>query len=367
MGLPKSKLDPYIEEIKSLYINGLSTNEIKVHLFEKKDINISSVIIRRKLKKCGIKIRNNIEAIKLSKRKHLPTKEIINLYVNQGLSLRKIARLFLSNKATVHKILEENKIYVRNNRESNISIGYIKEKKKFALSLKEKAYLFGLVGGDLTPIRKSDYTLKLITHTTHPAFARLLKETFEKYGPFSNNLNKNNEFRCSAYLDLESFSFLLDSKKDEMPNWIDNKNLFDFLAGFIDSDGSIMIKKRDKNFGYYIRFYGENLNLLKEVKVSLEKSGYKSSMHKNHYKGEVRNYNRKEFRYNKDYYALEIYKKWQVLDILPRLPIRHEEKISKKDLIFSIEKRGLKSWLEIEEELINLKNKIKNEVNNRFI
>jgi len=128
-----------------------------------------------------------------------------------------------------------------------------------------------------------------------------------------------------------------------------------------------MIKKRDKSFGYYIRFYGENLSLLKELKLKFSEFNYSSSLHKNHSKGDTSNYNGRTFKYNKDYYALEIYKKLDVLNMLKLLPIRHEEKISKKDLIFNIQKRNLKLWSEIEEEVLNLRNKIKNEVKNRFI
>ena len=141
MPLPISKLNPYLKEIKELYINGKSVKEIREFINIKYSLKLSLEVYRRKIKKLNI-MRSNSEAIKLSSRKHLPIKEIIYLYTNDGLSLRQIAKLFISNKKTIHKILCENGIYVRNSRESQISIGYIKEKSKFDVLSHPKGWRF---------------------------------------------------------------------------------------------------------------------------------------------------------------------------------------------------------------------------------
>ncbi len=355
-----------IKSIKKLYLAGYSSPEIKSIIMIKYNLPISSSYIRRILKRNNIKMRELKESIILHYRKKQPIRGIIKLY-KQGRPVRELSRTFRIGRKTINKILEENNIRILGSRAALIRIGYIKEKKRFKITPKEKAYLFGLVMGDLTPVKKSNYTLKLITHTTHPAFVQLLKKSFAKYGPFSSIINKNNEFRCSIYLDLESFSFLLDSKKYKAQKLIIKNAFFDFLGGFIDSDGSIMVKKRGKSFGYYIRFYGENLELLKKLKSKLKKIGYSTSIHKNHSKGEISNHNGRKFKYNEDYYALEIYKKQEVVNLLKILPIRHKERILKKELIFNIEKRGLNSWLEIEEEVLSLRKSIKEDVKNRFI
>ncbi len=360
-----SKLDPYIKEIGGLYISGKSTKEIREIIKNKYFIILSLEIYRRKIKKLNI-MRSNSEAIKISNRKHLPIKEIINLYTNKGLSLRKIAKLFISNKKTVQKILQENGIYVRNSRESQISVGYIKEKSKFNLAPQEKAYIFGLVSGDLTPVKKSNYTLKLITHTTHPGFVQLLQTTFGKYGVFSSKINKNKEFRCSVYLDLESFSFLFDYKCDKIPEWVWHKNLFHYFAGYIDSDGCITIKRSEKYFQFVIKFCGENLNLLKEIKKRLENLGYSPSIHRNHKKGDFSYNQGKKITYNKDYYVIEVGSKQQVLQLLNAIPIRHPEKIAKKNLIFDINRRGLIYWQDIKEDVLKLRQQIKEEVQSRL-
>ena len=280
--------------------------------------------------------------------------KLIDLY-NKGIPIRELARKFKIYRPKIRKILNNNNIKIRDSRTAMISMGYIKEKKKFNLSSKEKAYLYGLVIGDVTPVKKSKYTLKLITQTTHIELAELLCKLFKKYGPTSYKPNRNNEFRFQAFVDLDSFSFLLEAEKEKIPYWINKTNLFDFLAGFIDSDGSIMIRKTDVYFQFIIRFFGENLSLLKEIKRRLEEKGYNLSMHKNHSKGDFSYHNGKMIKYNKDYHALEIQRRQQVLDLLNKLPIKHREKQSKKKLIFSIAKRKLKYWKDVKKEVKELK------------
>lgn len=359
--MSQSYPDYIAKEILGLYPLGHSTSEIRSVIKTKYGLLISPEGIRKKLLKHEIKIRGKKEAIILSHRKKEPIKEILTKY-QKGKSIRELSRKLKICRRTIKKILKENNLKIKDSRSAMISMGYIQEKKKFNLGSREKAYLHGLVMGDLTPIKKSNYTLKLITHTTHPYFADLLYHTFKKYGPASYRVNKRKEYRFQAYMDLKSFSFFLDSKKDSIPKWIDKSNFFNFLAGFIDSDGSVMIKKAGKGFMYQIRFFGQCLGVLKKVKENLERLNYNLSIHKNHSKGEVRYYKGVKFRYNKDYYALETYKKKQTLELLKQLPLRHPEKLAKKELIFSIEGCNLRYWKEIENVVKELKDKIKKSV-----
>ena len=278
-------------------------------------------------------------------------------------SIRAISRKFGISRTFVRKSLKENGITIKDSRSALLAMGYIKEKTKFTLTPQEKAYLYGLVLGDLTPVRKSNYTLKLITHSTHITFMDLLKRTFEIYGPTLYKETKNqNMFRFQSYADLDSFSFLLNSKKEMLPSWITSENFFDFLAGFIDSDGSVILRKSGKYFQYVIRFFGQNLDLLNEIKIRLENLGYNLSMHKNHKVGDKSYNNGVLFKYNKDYYVLETFKKLQTLDLLIKIPIRHPEKIAKRDLIYKINSTGFVHWQDIEKEVKELKSKIRQTV-----
>lgn len=213
----------------------------------------------------------------LKTRKYIDIGNLIKNY-NNKVPIRVLSRNLKIGRNTIQKILSENNITILDSRSAQLAMGYIKEKNKFSLSLQEKAYLYGLVLGDLTPVKKSDYTLKLITHSTHKTFMELLQKTFEKYGPTNYKETKNQSmFRFQSHVDLDSFSFLLDSKKEIIPDWINSDNFFDFLAGFIDSDGRVIVRKTDKWFQYVIRFFSQNLDLLKEIKRRLEDLGYNLS------------------------------------------------------------------------------------------
>lgn len=119
-------------------------------------------------------------------------------------------------------------------------------------------------------------------------------------------------------------------KKEEIPKWIDSNNFFDYLAGYIDSDGCITIKKTDKYFQFVIKFCGENLITLRDLKLRLEKLGYRMSIHKNHSQGDISYHLGKKLIYNEDYYVVETANKPQVLELLEIIPIRHSEKIAKR-------------------------------------
>ncbi len=288
--------------------------------------------------------------------------EIIKLYTNNA-PIREISRKLKVNRSTVRRILEKNKIDIRNSRDSLISMGHIKEKKKFDLESKEKAYLFGLVMGDLTPVKKSNYTLKLITHTTHPLFRDLLFESFRNYGITNYKLTKNGEqYRFQSHICLESFNFLINSKENKIPNWINKENFFHFLAGYIDADGSIIIRKTREYFQFVVRLYSQKLKRLIIIKEILQNEGYFVSIHKNHSKGDTSIHNGKTFKYNIDYYVIEICRKNEVLKLLNILPIRHKEKIAKVNLIYQINKSGKLKYQDIKKPVKQLSALIKQTV-----
>ena len=85
-------------------------------------------------------------------------------------------------------------------------------------------------------------------------------------------------------------------------------------------------------------------------------------MHKCHAKGWKHNTWKREVSYNKDYYALETFKKAQTLDLLNKIPIRHPEKIAKRELIFDIYRRDIVHWNTIEKEVKKLRFQIKQSV-----
>lgn len=348
------------------YKQGNTLSETTEIINKKYNLNICPSAISLRFRKEGLRLRGYKESSTISKRKHINIPKLLEEYSNTN-SIREISRTSGVSRKTIQKILNENKIIIPSSRTALIRIGYIKEKDKFILNPQEKAYLYGLVMGDLTIVKKSDYTLKLITHSTHKTFVDLLLKLFENYGVTNyRETKREGMFRFQTHIDLESFSFLLGCKGETIPEWINNDNFFEFLAGFIDSDGSIIIRKAGDYFQYVIRFFGENINLLIQIKKRLEKLDYNLSMHKNHSKGDISYHKGVKFQYNNDYYALETYKKSQTLDLINKIPIKHPEKIAKIKLIKSIEKKGFRQWYEIETEVKSLKTRIKQSVTQKI-
>lgn len=344
------------------YKQGNSLKETAELLDKKHNFKIYLNTLGYHLKKSGLKLRIKIKAIVLRKRKHINISRLLENY-NNKVPIRELSRSLKIGRGTIRKVLKENKISIRDSRSSLIAMDYIKEKQKVSLSDKEKAYLYGLVMGDLTPVRRSNYTLKLITHSTHLTFIELLYNIFNKYGRSSYKETKlNGMFRFQTHIDLDSFSFLLYSKSEIIPDWINSDNFFDFLAGFIDSDGSVMLKRAGKNVFYSIRFFGQNLDLLSEIKNRLKDLGYDSPIHLSHKKGYTHYRNGIMFRYNKDYYILETRKGLQTIKLLNQIPIRHPEKILKRELIFKIYKENINQWNQIEQEVNRVRLLIKQSV-----
>ncbi len=330
------------------YKNGNSLTETAEFLCKKYKISIHPNTINYHLKKSGVTLSTN--------------KEGITIKFGSSNSIRSVSRKTNIHRGTIRKILVENGINIMDSRSAQLAIGYIKEKSKFNLTPKEKAYLYGLVMGDLTPVKKSNYTLKLITHSTHTIFMDLLQKSFEKYGPTCYKTTKNlNMFRFQSHVDLDSFSFLLDSKQESIPEWITYENFFDFLAGFLDSDGSVMLKRAGKHIFYNIRFFGQNLALLNKIKDRLKEFGFYSSIYPTHKKGFASWHNGILFKYNKDYYTLET-RKTNTIDLLKKIPIRHPEKIMKRDLIFNIYNQNINMWSQIENDVNEVRKLIKQSI-----
>lgn len=328
---------------KEEYLKGSCIREVVNKIHDELGIEISTEMLRRKLKKLKI-IRDNSLSQKFAKRKHLPIDEILELYNNKLISARKIAKIFNSNKRTIRKILEENDIKIRNEHE-RINLTNSKHPKMyFNGNSNERAYIIGLVKGAITPIAKSKYTIRLTVSTTVNSFIQLMKTTFEKYGyvRIYSCKNRPNETKIAIDLDFKSFGFLINIKENNLfIETFKEKEFFNFVSGFIDSDGSVILRKAGDYFQYVIRIYNEDLSLLKIIKEKLESYGYRPTIYINGRKGETRHYNNKELFYNNDYYILEISNKKDCIRMLNNLNIKQKEKVGKKDLILRIENEGI--------------------------
>ena len=357
-----------LENAKCFYLNRHSMEETRKMIHKKYRIKISREDLRKRLIKIGIKMRDRKEAVKLyfKKRRQIKTHKVTEMY-KKFHSIRKITKVLKMGRGTVRRILVENGFRIMEN-EKAIRLANTKHQKlPFCGTEEEKTYLTGLTKGDITPMRKSKYTLRLTVSTTHSSFIRLLLTLFEKYGPIYVYPTKQKmcgyQWNISIELDAKSFNFLLNVKnKNNITLWA-NKTLFiHFLAGIIDSDGSVFIRKTGKYIQYVIRVFNEDLKLLESMKHLLKKVGFNPSLYINSEKGESRIKNDSVLEYNENYYILELSRKKEVVKILKLLHIRHPEKVVWKEIIFKLESNHIIYSKNAEKLVKSLRNKIAREV-----
>ncbi len=351
--------------IKKYYVNGNSISEIKNILLRDYGLKISFEAIRKRLIKDGVKLRTSKEATLLFYRKSMPVNEIIVQYSEYKKSIRNLSREFKMTRQTIKKVLSEKDILIRGNDDA-IRLSNLKHRRQDISDIYEKAYMTGLTIGDLGVKKKSKYTLRLATNSTHKTFIDLLSNVFSKYGkvhiyPSFDGIS----FQWSFYIDVELnyFDFLLEAKSSNLiPKVVDKNNFMYFLAGLIDSDGSLLFKKTNNNFQLAIRIFSQNAALLQNIKQILSSHGITSGISKTFKAGRTTIFKGKKFVYNKDYYTLEISKRSDVIKLIGFIPLKHPEKISKKLLFLQIEKKGLTTWDGIKNEVIEIRNDINEEL-----
>jgi intein-encoded DNA endonuclease-like protein len=277
-----------------------------------------------------------------------------------------LAKKFGSTKATIHKIISENRIRVRDSDEA-IRLANLKyERCNFSANTIEKAHMIGLVEGDITAFRKSKHTVRAITNTTHNSFCNMFNKIFRNYGkvrisPTENKTFENYMWRVSVDLN-NSFSFLLpENRRKDICELInsDAKAFLSFLAGYVDAEGALMVKKIRENLQYCLRLSTENLDLLKQIESKLVKLNFRPILYKNFLSGSSRMANKTKISYNKDYFSLELFRKSDIALILKALPLKHPEKIAKKQLILKMIKANLTKWSQAEPLVNQLTTEIK--------
>lgn len=96
------------------------------------------------------------------------------------------------------------------------------------------------------------------TSSTKKVQVNLVKNLFERYTKVYIHKNKYKHYQISCYLHC-SFDFLLDYKKDFIPEGIYNKNktFLSFLGGYIDAEGHFGVYKNIG--GFSLGSYDKNI------------------------------------------------------------------------------------------------------------
>lgn len=335
--MQKINLESYKEKIKELYCNE------KISLVKiAKEIGVSAGTLRKNMILWGIDRRSTTKR-ELNK----PNKEELErLYLDKEQDINKVVKKLDVDPTTLFRWLKEYKITPARR--------WKHDKANFSGNGGEKAYIWGLVAGDIHARRHNRQVLAELT-TTHPAMIDLFFSVFGKYGTPKKYLKHNkitgrNEWKEYVLLD-NSFNFVLLDDYE-----LDDENFYHFLAGFFDCEGCFYAYHNSGKVRLSWLLYNSDKELLERIKKRLEKDGFHPKLNKYFKKGEktTQNY----FR-GVDLWALCLYSKEEAIQLMGKIPIKHREKIEKFEIIKSASDD---KWITVSERLADFKNKLKLEV-----
>lgn len=300
----------------------------------------------------------NIPRRKGGKIKYILDKPLLEkLYINQRLSSLEIAkRLGIKSYITVLNNLKKYGITRR-----TISEAFTKyPKKSFSGNLNEKSYLLGLRAGDIYA-RRNHNLIRVSTTTTHLSQVRMFNNVFSRYSHpkvyVFTHPKWGEQWRLECDLD-KSFDFLLEKPTKIPKSIIENKNAFyNFLAGYMDCEGSWFVLKTNKNnIRFTFRLMTTDKIILLQLKNRLKKLGYKSIFRLE----KTKDTKTSRGISKKDLFALYLLQKKDVNLLATKLlPLSyHYEKIRKMKLILGIKHN---KWDRIQDKLLSLRREINKE------
>ena len=269
---------------------------------------------------------------------------IEHLHHEKGISLTDMAKL-VGNKTSGYMswLARQLGIQPRDFEEARL-VGIHKkvrkyERKPFDGTDEDKAYLLGLRRGDLSVSRPFGDAIRVSTSTTIPAMAKLFTELFSPYGhvyksPRYKTDMQIYEWNIDAILD-KSFEFLLTDTRTCW-DWIvaRESTLLSYLAGIWDSEGSIGIHPNARVTAVVANAYNTDVELLDFIAVNLRHLGYKAYIHLDKHSGEKSPTYKIEMK--KDYFKVGVYHFEKAQSLIRRLPIRHGDKVARKELALSL-------------------------------
>lgn len=274
------------------------------------------------------------------------------MYWDRKLSLQKIGNLFGKSGSSVYREMKKQGISVRSLSEAMTKF----EKHPFSNDAHEEAYLAGLSIGDFHTAWHG-LSVRATVSTTHPAMMELVTSLLGKYSRVvaaPKYLERWNQFEWEVYSYLhKSFDFLL------RPLEISNETFLSFFAGFFDAEGTIYIFKQHKSSttGLRIEVSSCNKELLLLISEKLRSLGYHVHLPDRpvRRRGENIGYG----PYADDFWRLSVSRSDEALRILKSIPLRHREKVAKKEL--AITSRNM-PWVEVAPQVLTIRLSIKSEV-----
>jgi hypothetical protein len=290
------------------------------------------------------------------------------LHNKKGLSLNDIAKL-VGNKTSGYTSWVCVQLGVKRRPFEEARLKGIREKRRkyerkpFDGTDEDRAYLLGLRHGDLSASTPWNGVVRVSTSTTHPAMSELFHSLFEPYGhvyqhPRYKKDTKSYEWNLSTVVD-QSFDFLLETREAAW-DWVSKgeSTLLAYIAGVLDAEGSIGIVSNNCGPSVQVLFYNTRLELLDFIRLGMKSLGYEPT---NPYLDKKKGTSTSKYKIErrKDYWRVSLGWFEQVQSLLKRLPIRHREKIRRKEIALDIKPR--QAWDTIEPRLNALRHAIRAE------
>lgn len=309
-----------------------------------KSLNICASTLQKSM------VKNNVPRREATKRVlSKPTKLVLEkFYSDASLPLEVIIKKFGVSYFTFFKWLKEYDI--PKNRRTRL------EKHSFSDNPAEKAYLQGLVFGDIH-VRRHCRQVAAELSTTHSSMIGLFCKTFSNYGVVRKNAKYNKitgRFGWALHVLLDSsFNFLLSKKIEDL----DDEYFYYFLAGFFDCEGCLFTYNNHNYVGLTLLLYNCNKNVLEYILKNLKKGGFNPRLNKVFNEGTKTS---DGYYRGKDLWSVALYTSDEVKRLLEEMPFRHDEKLRKAEVVLS--KELSKKWKDVANEVISLRNQIKEEV-----
>lgn len=226
----------------------------------------------------------------------------------------------------------------------------------------DRAYMLGFKNGDLTAWQVSGTAVMVTSTTTHPAFAELFRELFERYGHVYEYpmYEEGNGYKWKLAVRLDnSFRFLIKTPEASLDEMAGDRSVFlSWLAGLVDSDGHVRAAKNGVSARAIVAIYRINRSFLVSLQLVAERFGY-------HFDGpyltaEKGDTTPKGITYRSDFWNIAIQRSSQTQALLRELPLRHREKVERKALALSI--NPATQWSELGPKVLKLKLAIQAEV-----
>lgn len=325
----------------------LSTSQVA------KKIGKSQLTVLKMMHRANIQLRSN----KGWPRIKIEPQILRELYCERRMPISKIAEKLKISVPTVRQRMIKFRILRRRGGEANLK--YFKS--PFSGSPIDMAYLLGLRAGDLSAEWKGK-RVRVALGTTHHAMIDLFDALFSKNGhvihcPMWNQWRKSFVWRVFVDLDA-SFSFLIEKPQLIKQEIKENTRLFlAFLAGYVDSEGSLIISHSSTGNTVFTFLLGsEDYNLLKDIYDKLVELGYHPTLVLAVKKGTKKGFS----TFRNDFWQLGLSRRSEVLQLVQQLPIRHDEKIRRRRLMFEVMNET--KWSRVKDKVDTLRREIKRKV-----